>query len=288
MAVCIRACVGPGPSATTRRAALAALAGMGVLGLGGCAALARPTGIPMDLLQDDSDCSNQAPVLLVLLPGANMTLAEMQDEGLVRPLRQRRLAVDVLLVGASLNHLYDGSLLDRLHNDVIEPYRTRGYRRIWLAGISLGGFVAMAYALNHPGQVEGIVALAPYLGPEPLMQEIAAAGGPARWQHTVVPREDDRDQRLWRWLANRPADAPALHLGYGTEDRFARGHALMAQTLPRRDVLTTPGGHDWPPWRRLWSAWLDRGLLPTACVAHRTAAHAACGMMQTVPPCQTE
>ena len=110
---------------------------MGVLGLGGCAALARPTGIPMDLLQDDSDCTTPAPVLLVLLPGANMTLAEMQDEGLVRALRQRRLAVDVLLVGATLNHLYDGSLLDRLHNDVIEPYRSRGYRRVWLAGISL-------------------------------------------------------------------------------------------------------------------------------------------------------
>lgn len=251
----------------TRRAALSALAGVGVLGLGGCAALARPTSVAMELLQDDSACATQAPVLLVLLPGANMTLAEMQDEGFVRALRQRRLAVDVLLVGASLNYLYDGSLLDRLHNDVIEPYRARGYRRIWLAGISLGGFVAMAYALEHPGQIEGIVALAPYLGPKPLLQEIAVAGGPALWQRTVAPREDDRDQRLWRWLANRPADAPALHLGYGTEDRFAQGHALMAGTLQPERVLTVQGGHDWAPWRKLWADWLDRRHLPAACAA---------------------
>ena len=221
----------------------------------------------MELLHDDGPCATQAPVLLVLLPGANMTPTEMLDEGFVRALRQRGLAVDVLLVGASLSYVYDGSMLDRLRDDVIAPYRARGYRRIWLAGISLGGFVAMGYALTNPGQIEGIVALAPYLGRRPLVQEVAAAGGPAAWTTSAVPREDDVDQRLWRWLARLPADAPALHLGYGTEDRFAEGHRLLASILPPQRVLTAAGGHDWAPWRQLWAAWLDRGHLPAACAA---------------------
>jgi pimeloyl-ACP methyl ester carboxylesterase len=235
--------------------------------LAGCAFWRQPTPIPMELLADDRACAAQAPVLLVLLPGAHMTPAEMQAEGMVDAVRQRRLAVDVLVAGAALDYVYDGTLLRRLHQDVIAPYRARGYRRIWLAGISLGGFVAMGYAMQHPGEVEGIVALAPYLGRRPLVQEIADAGGASRWDTSQVPRPDDLDQKLWRWLARPPAGAPALHLGYGREDRFAPGHQLLAQLLPAQQVRTAPGGHDWPPWRQLWAEWLDAGLLPTACPA---------------------
>lgn len=222
----------------------------------------------MELLHDNSDCTAQAPVLLVLLPGASMTAQELVDEGFVQALRSRRLAVDALVVGAGLEYVYDGSLITRLHDDVLQPYRARGYSRIWLAGISLGGFAAMAYALRHPGRIEGIVALAPYLGRRPLVQEVAAAGGAAAWLQrpaTALPRPDDVDQQLWRWLAARPADAPRLVLGYGTEDRFAEGHRVLAQTLPPADVLSAPGGHTWVPWRQLWGTWLDRGVLPAAC-----------------------
>lgn len=221
----------------------------------------------MDILADDRACATQAPVLLVLLPGAHMTPAEMQAEGLFDAVRQRRLAVDVVAAGAKLDHIYDGSLLQRLRDELIAPYRARGYQRVWLAGISLGGFAAMAYALHHPGEVEGVITLAPYLGRRALLQEIEAAGGPSHWRDTQVPRPDDMDQRLWRWLARRPAEAPPLFMGYGTEDRFAAGHRLLAQTLPAAHVRSTPGGHDWAPWRRLWAEWLDAGLLPAACPA---------------------
>jgi pimeloyl-ACP methyl ester carboxylesterase len=233
----------------------------------GCEQMRQPTPIPMELIADDRACAQQAPVLMVLLPGAHMTPAEMQAEGLLEAVRQRRLAVDLLVVGASLDYVYDGSLLRRLHQDVMLPYRARGYRRIWLAGISLGGFAAMGYALNHPGEVEGIIALAPYLGRRQLVQEIADAGGPSRWGASQVPRPDDLDQQLWRWLAQRPAGTPPIYLGYGREDRFALGHQLLAQMLPATHVRSAPGGHDWPPWRQLWAEWLDAGLLPTACAA---------------------
>ena len=251
-----------------RRTALLGLGALSAAALGACGSLFRPTPLTMELLHDDRACAQQAPVLLVLLPGANMAPAEMQAEGMVEALRRRQLAVDVVIAGAGLEYVYDGSILERLRDDVIAPYRARGYRRLWLAGISLGGFVAMGYAMRNPGQVEGIVALAPYLGRRTLVQEVADAGGALRWQASAQPRgADDVDHALWQWLATRPAGTPALHLGYGSDDRFAQGHALLAALLPPAQVQTVPGGHDWQPWRRLWSDWLDRGLLPGTCAA---------------------
>jgi hypothetical protein len=35
--------------------------------------------------------------------------------------------------------------------------------------------------------------------------------------------------------------------------------------LPAGHSVEVPGGHDWPPWRALWTSWLDRGLLPGDC-----------------------
>jgi len=254
----------------------AAGAGIGASGLlatlSGCSTLLAPSPIPLQQMFDDNACPGvQAPVLLVMLPGAYMEPAEMLREGMVSALRRRAVAADVRVVDAHLGYLYDGSMLDRLHQDVVIPARAQGYRRIWFAGISLGGFLAMVYAMRHPGQVEGIVTLAPYLGRRQLLQAVAAAGGLAAWQKTAQPRtEDDVDHALWMWLSARPLGAPGapdLYLGYGTEDRFAQGHALMAQTLPAGHTQTVPGGHDWPPWKQLWADWLDRGLLSGQCQA---------------------
>lgn len=219
----------------------------------------------LELLHDDRACAAQAPVLLVMLPGAHMTPAEMQQQGLVQAVRQRGLAVDVVLAGAGLEYIYDRSVMQRLREDVIAPYTAAGYRRIWLMGISLGGFVAMGYAQQHPGAIEGIVTLAPYLGRRQLVAAVQAAGGAAAWAARAPAQPEDIDDRLWRWLAAPPPGAPPVYVGYGTEDRFAAAHATLAQALPPGHVITRPGGHDWPPWRALWDDWLDRGLFPRDC-----------------------
>jgi pimeloyl-ACP methyl ester carboxylesterase len=253
----------------TRRQAAGSAAALAATALPGCALLFRPSPIKMDVLFHDRACpATLAPVLLVLLPGANMAPAELEREGFVAAVRQRKLAVDVALPDAHMGYVYDGSMMTRLHDDVIGPAQAQGYRRIWLAGISLGGFVAMGYAARHPGAIEGLVLLAPYLGRRPLVQAIAAAGGPATWRQTAQPRDaSDFDHDLWMWLSQPPANAPPLYLGYGAEDRFAEGHALLAGLLPPAQVTTAAGGHDWAPWRSLWAQWLARGLLPQHCTA---------------------
>jgi pimeloyl-ACP methyl ester carboxylesterase len=223
----------------------------------------------MDLLHDDRACRDTlAPALLVLLPGAHMTPAELQREGFIAAVRQHGAAADVVAADAHLGYVQDGSILHRLHDDVIAPARAQGYQQIWLAGISLGGFVALTYAMRHPGQIAGLVTLAPYLGRRPLVQAVVAAGGPAAWRRTAQARDgDDAEHALWMWLSALPAEAPPVYLGYGSEDRFADAHRLLAGLLPPDRVRSTPGGHDWPPWRTLWADWLARGLLPQHCSA---------------------
>ena len=253
-----------------RAATLQLLAG----GLSGCSLYAAPGPRGVDLQYDNHPCPVQAPVLLVLLPGAQMTPAEMRAQGMVQAVRERGLAVDMVLAALTLDHLRDGSAFERLHDAVMQPYRARGYRRIWLVGISLGAYVAMGYAARHPGGVEGIVAIAPYLGRAGLLQQVAAAGGAAAWQaqaaaQSVGQEHDaaDADAQLWRWIARRDPDAPALFLSHGQDDRFAQAQRLLAQTIAPARVRSAAGGHDWAPWRRLWSDWLDLGLLPRVCAA---------------------
>lgn len=248
-----------------RRAALT----VGAAALTGCTGMRLPAHIAMDVLSDDRACPRtQAPALLVFLPGANMAPAELQQEGFVAALRQRHVAVDVLLPDANMGYVHDGNMLERLDRDVIGLARAQGYRRIWLAGISLGGFVSLAYAMTHPGEVEGVLCIAPYLGPRSLLQDIAAAGGPAAWRRKTTTKSDaPMEQRVWSWLAERPAAAPPLWLAVGNEDRFAEAHRVLADLLPPENVTRTPGGHTWAPWKLLWTQWLDRGLLSGTCPA---------------------
>lgn len=257
----------PGRRAAT--AALAVLAAAAAGGVGGCATAARPEfPVPMDRLQFWGDCPTLAETLLVLLPGAHMAPRELQEQGFAAALAQRGLACDLVIVDSHLGHLVDRSVLRRLHAEVVQPARERGYRRIWLAGISLGGFLSLGYAARHPGAIDGVFTIAPYLGRRPLLQDIAAAGSAGAWAAAARPREaDDLEHDLWTWLARPAAARPPVWLGYGSEDRLAEGHRLLARELPPAQVSAVPGGHDWPPWRRLWSEWLDRGLLPARCPA---------------------
>jgi pimeloyl-ACP methyl ester carboxylesterase len=266
----------PDPVSTRRAATLtiatAALSGGGTVAtLGGCAALAGPSRIQMDVIRDDQGCNGAlSPTLLVFLPGAHMKPQELVDQGFVAAVRQRGRAVDLALPDAHLGYVYDGSVLDHLHADLIAPALapSEGRRQIWLAGISLGGYVALAYARRHPERIAGVLTLAPYLGRKPLLKAIADAGGPALWRRSAQPRDaEDIDHALWMWLSDPQRTGPPLWLGYGREDRLVDGHRLMAEVLPAGHVTTAPGDHDWLPWRALWAEWLDRGLLPAACPA---------------------
>ena len=194
-----------------------------------------------------------AATRVILLPAAYTGPDDFLSAGFASAARERELPLDLVFAEVNLMHLTDRTILRRLRHEFVLPARAMGCRTLWLCGISLGGFIALAYAQRYPGEVDGLCLLAPYLGNRIVTGEIAAAGGAAAWEPGELEADDD-ERRIWRFIKSpRPV---ALHLGFGAEDRFADSHRMVAAALPPEDVDVLPGGHDWPVWRQLWDNFL--------------------------------
>lgn len=199
-------------------------------------------------------------VLLVLLPPAYGTARDFVERGFVAAVRGRGLPVDVIAAGAIADHYLDQTVVARLHADVIAPARAQGYRRLWLGGISIGGFGSLLTLQSHAADIEGVLLLAPYLGSRPAVNEVIRAGGFAQWQpQSAAP--DDHERQLLAWLRGVlavPSPGPPIHMAYGAQDRFASSMKVLADALPAHRVVLQPGEHDWATWLALWGALLDR------------------------------
>lgn len=205
-----------------------------------------------------------APVRVVWLPGVFQGPADFVRAGFEAAARAHAAAVDLQFVQVELDHVGDRRVIEKLSREVVAPARAAGCRSIWLAGISLGGFFALDYAATHSEGYDGLCLLAPYLGNRQLIAEIAAAPGLAAWDPGPLAQSDE-ERRIWRFLRDRRRDpgSPArpLYLGYGRGDRFAQGHALLAQALASDRVDVVEGGHDWPTWCMLWERFLSSTVL---------------------------
>ena len=176
--------------------------------------------------------------LLVMLPPAKACAQDLVERGFVAALRERGSPLDVAVMDADADYYLEdkvgGSLGERLAADVIAPMRAKGYARIWLMGISLGGYGCISLARRRAAELEAMILLAPFLG----------SRGPE---------------------ALEPADAewfPAAYLGFGTGDRYAAASEMLARQLPAERVIRMPGAHDWPTWIQLWRAVLEKPLFP--------------------------
>lgn len=217
--------------------------------------------------------SSAARPLVLLLPGRGMAVSELQAQGFVAAIRRRGFDVDVHLVDAHLGYWRERVVFEALREDVLAPARARGVQEIWLAGISLGGYGALLYDARHPQEIAGVVALAPYLGADDIVDEIARASGLRDWPPPVLPPfqgappAEEADRHLWRWLKAQafpgtagapPARTLPVFLSFGRDDRFAKAHQLMAAALPADRTVVAAGGHDWPAWQAGWEGLLDR------------------------------
>jgi pimeloyl-ACP methyl ester carboxylesterase len=195
----------------------------------------------------------------VMLPGYGMERDDFARHGFIDAVHQRGWPVDIIAARPDVGLYLDGTVAECLHDDIILPARSAA-SPLWFLGVSLGAMGALLYARRYSGQVAGAILLAPFLGTPGLIAEVAEAGGLARWDPGDV-RSADVERQVLSWLKARPSMAPealALYLGYGRDDRFARGAALLAQDLPGPHVMVTDGGHDWETWKRLWRETLDR------------------------------
>ncbi len=209
----------------------------------------------MRSIVDAAQPGRSAPTLLVMLPAACSDPEDFVRAGFVAALRARRLDIDLVFAPLELRHVADRTLLTRLRQELLAPARAQG-RSLWLGGISFGAFLTLSLAERHPGELDGLCVLAPYLGTHLVSGEIVRARGVHAWEAGELT-EDDEERRIWRFIQTQGPGGPPIHLGLGREDRFAERHRLMAAALGPDRVDVVPGGHDWPTWLRLWGRFLD-------------------------------
>lgn len=192
---------------------------------------------------------------MIWLPGAYHSARDFLHAGFAQAVIDRQVALDLTFIDLEMQHLDDRAALQQLRSDIVLPALASG-ESVWLAGISLGGALALDYASSYLDDgLAGLCLLAPYLGNRILITEIAAAGGLTVWDPGELA-ETDSERRIWRHLKTR-ACSSSLFLGYGRDDRFSPAHSLLAKALPADAVEVIEGEHEWRTWSKLWENFLD-------------------------------
>lgn len=212
----------------------------------GCAVTPK---VPLDALSYPAKATGREDNLLVLLRGLGGSNTVFEKEGIIDEIRRRRLPFDIVAPDTNFSYLTNHTLVERLKTDIIDPARRKGYRRIWIAGFSMGGLGALIYLRSQHSDVEGVILISPYLGLNSLIQEIKDAGGVASWQQVTTSTElSDWSRLIWSWIkeySKAPKNYPPIYLGYGSKDWIAQdGPSLLATVLPENRVLNIPGNHD--------------------------------------------
>jgi pimeloyl-ACP methyl ester carboxylesterase len=205
--------------------------------------------------------SGEPDRLVLMLPGAHMRAADFAAHGFGDALGARGWPIDALGVDADLGVYLDRTIAQRLHRQIVTPARARGYVRIWVLGISLGGLGALSYAQAYPQDVQGVILLAPFLGTTGLIAEVTRAGSLAQWSPGDIASDPERAFLAWLQRSTwNVAGRPALQLGYGRADRFAPASVLLSAKLAASQIALDEGGHDWATWKRLWAKMMDMDL----------------------------
>ncbi|MFH0977069.1 MAG: alpha/beta hydrolase-fold protein [Spirochaetota bacterium] len=202
--------------------------------------------------------------LLIMLPGRSEKTDAFIKHGFIQRLKDTGTGFDAVVVDAHLGYYYKENLVVRLYEDIVKPAKLNGYETIWILGVSMGGLGALWYGKDKGETINGIIAIAPFVGDKDVIDEIKASGGPAKWTPKEAIAKGDYQRGLWVWLRNYSLEnknLPKLILGYGMEDEFAYGDDLLAQMLPNDRLFTLSGGHDWDTWTRLFDAILNLGKL---------------------------
>lgn len=213
---------------------------------------------PMKTINVASPTGNSC--LFVFLPGKGDLADSFKSKGFVTTVKKAGLPVDMIGVGAFLEYYLGKTFPERLRQDVIIPAKEHGYREIWLVGVSMGGLGGLWYDGSYPGEVTGVVALAPYLGDPHMGWEVNLAGGLSGWNPGTIS-DDDLPRQIWRGLKvyeSQEKTYRRVYIGYGLDDALAVADREFAQVLPPQQVFSCSGGHDWGTWHRLWSDILKR------------------------------
>jgi len=225
---------------------------LGAIALSGCFGFPPPTD-PMPT-REVRAVGGSHERLVIVLPGRGDDLGNLERSGIASSIQSALADADVLLVEATMAYYMDGKFIPRLHEQVIKPARERGYREIWLSGASMGGLGVLMYEHAYPGELAGLVLMAPYMGASSLQKEIKKAGGLRAWEPGPKPTEltyENVSREEWRvvksWLTDKER-AEKVWLICGQDDRLRAAAEIVATALPSDHVLRPAGGHKWTVW----------------------------------------
>ncbi|MFC4150167.1 alpha/beta hydrolase family protein [Micromonospora mangrovi] len=123
----------------------------------------------------------------------------------------------------------------------------------FVAGLSMGGYGAMKWALRDPGRFAAAASLSGALDMARRREHPTRPTDPAVmhtvWGDRPVSGTDDDTIAL---LERAGDDLPALHVACGTEDHLYEDNTRFVATARERGVPLTvdfsPGDHDWAYW----------------------------------------
>lgn len=234
-----------------------------------CSSCAALLPAPEPMRAAEYPAPQKGRCLVVLLPGVGDSAETFDKQGFVEAARSQKLSADLLAANATLGYYTKETLWPRIKSDVLDPARARGYQKVWLVGISLGGMGTILTAMRDTQPPDGVLLLAPFLGDSDLINEISGAGGLSKWDPgplPPLPGEKNYQRHAWRWLKESVAhDSPSVYLGFGTEDKLEAAARVLAAALPEDHVYTVSGKHNWATWRELWGAFLSRSQFAKEC-----------------------
>ena len=214
----------------------------------GCTYL-KPAKTPLETTWLAKQQTNQK--LLLLLPGMGDDLHSFQDNNIAQLVNSSCPDVDILYADAYFAYYRNRSLLKRLQQDVLP--QIEGYDSVYELGVSMGGLGVLLSAREYHGQVDGLILVAPYLGDEETLSEIASDGGIAKWE---MSDPDNDFALLWQWIQSRrtsPLFTSNTHLLTGNQDARYESHQIVRSMIPENNFVTVDGGHKWRVWNKALS-----------------------------------
>jgi pimeloyl-ACP methyl ester carboxylesterase len=187
-----------------------------------------------------------------------------ETEGFVEAVRNRYLPFDMVAPNTHFGYYKNRTLEKRLTEDVIRPAKAKGYERIWLAGVSMGGLGSLLCLRRYPEHIDGVLLLGPYLGGRSIAAEISKEGGIRKWNPEPYNSAKDWQRLIWDWLKQycaNPAGQTPIYLGFGSKDRYYDAQKLLADGLPGDRIITVSGGHDADAFKRMWQSFLNKDIL---------------------------
>ena len=209
-----------------------------------------------------SAASPEGPPVLYLLHGlSDDASAWLRYSAIERHAAERGLAVVMPQAGRSFyadeatGHRYWTFLSEELPELVGSLFRVSDRREdTFVAGLSMGGYGALKWALRHPDRVAAAASLSGALDVAGLRSRRTRPEDPRLFDRCFGDRElaGTPDDLLALVASADVAGLPALHVSCGTEDELIGDNRRFVAAAGGAGIPVTaafgPGAHDWAYW----------------------------------------